>query len=199
MQKKAFGIFSALLVALTFLSQNLTPTNRNDYSYFSTRAPASVADMGRLETLLAVDKLDYYIGEYINNFGKKIDEEALNALKQVKLDYVIDKFSNDSRIYDAKKYDAIVYDILKDKLGRKPAGTQASYQWGYNFFKNKLNEGFTLLDSKIKPADDSGVTKVLPTLEYTLPDEGIKNSELTLDASHYDFKSYNSCSFLGSR
>lgn len=185
MQKKAFGIFSVLLVVLTFLSQNLIPTDRNDYSYFSTRAPASVADMGRLETLLAVDKLDYYIGEYINNFGKKIDEEALNALKQVKLEYVIDKFSNDSRIYDAKKYDAIVYDILKDKLGKKPAGTQASYQWGYNFFKNKLNEGFTLLDSKIKPADDSGVTKVLPTFEYSLPDEGIKNSELTLDASHY--------------
>ncbi|WP_412470914.1 hypothetical protein [Halobacteriovorax sp. RT-2-4] len=184
MHKKAFGLLSVLLLTLTVLTQ-YTQVDRSEYSYFSTRAPASVADMERLETLLAVDKLDYYIGEYVNNFGKKIDEESLDVLKKVELDYIVDKYSSDSRIFDAKNYDAIIYDILKDRLGKKPSGTKTSYEWGYNFFKNKLNEGFTLLDSKIKPKDDSAVTKVEPRSEFTLPDQGIKNGELTLDADHY--------------
>ncbi|MFG1505158.1 hypothetical protein [Halobacteriovorax sp. ZH5_bin.2] len=184
MHKKAFGLLSVLLLTLTVLTQ-YSQVDRSEYSYFSTRAPASVADMERLETLLAVDKLDYYIGEYINNFGKKIDDEALGELKKVELDYIIDKYSTDSRIFDAKKYDAIIYDILKERLGKKPSGSKASYEWGYNFFKNKLNEGFTLLDSKIKPKDDSAITKVEPRSEFTLPDQGIKNGELTLDADHY--------------
>lgn len=185
MYKKFIGLFSVLIVTATLIGQYNSQNHNTQYSYFSTRAPASTSDMSRLEALLAVDKLDYYIGEYINNFGKKIDETSLAALKKSNVGYLIHKFSNDSRIYDAKKYDEIVYNIIADKLGSTPAGKKSDYQWGYNFFKNKLNEGFVLLDSNIKPGDDSSLTKKEARSVFPMPSAGASSEELTLDADHY--------------
>lgn len=184
MYKKFFGLFSVLIITATLIGQ-YGSHDSSKYSYFSTRAPASTSDMSRLEALLAIDKLDYYIGEYINNFGKKIDETSLGALKKSNVDYLIQKFSNDSRIYDAKKYDDIVFSIITDKLGNTPTGKKSDYQWGYNFFKNKLNEGFTLLDTNLKPGDDSSITEVKPKSVFTMTDSGVVNDELTLDADQY--------------
>ncbi len=185
MKRNVLSLFSILFLTVFVVTKYDAPQTRSEYSYFNTRGPSSTPDMERLETLLAVDKFDYYVGEYINNFGKKIDKESLEALKAVKVEYIIANFANDSRIKDAKNYDAIVYDIIKDKLGKKPSGTKASYEWGYNFFKNKLNEGFTLFDTNIKPGDASAVTSKAPSFEYVMPDSGVKSSQLTLDADHY--------------
>ncbi|EQC44669.1 hypothetical protein [Bacteriovorax sp. Seq25_V] len=185
-----FRKINAFIFALILTSCSMFSGPAN-YGYLTTmesraeRFPASSESLDRLEVLLAIDKLDYYIGEYINGFGKNIDESSLSALKQSKIDYLIEKFSSDSRIFDAKNYDGIVYEIIEDKLGAKPSLAKSKYVWGYNFFKNKLNEGFTLLDTKLKTEDKSALTTKAPTTEEVIADINFKPDDLTLDSGLY--------------
>lgn len=151
----------------------------------SARNPASQEDTKRLEQLLAVDKLDYYIGEYINNFGKNIPEKELAALKKSDFKYLIKKYADDSRVFDAKNYDELVFEIITDKKGEKPTGAKKTYVWGYNFFKNKLNEGFALADTKIKVEDKSELTTKPATVDDVIQDIQIKPEDLTLDSGQY--------------
>lgn len=185
-----FRKLNSLLILLAFTSCSILSPSRPvgpisyNWENFS-RAPASEVDTSRLETLLGIDKLDYYIVEYINSFGKNIPEQDLAALKSSDFKYLLSKYSDDARIYDAKNYDAIVYEVITDKLGKKPTKAKANYVWGYNFFKNKLNEGFSLLDTKIKVEDKSELTTKLPTKEEALTDLAFSPEDLTLDSGQY--------------
>lgn len=185
-----FRKLNSIFILLFFTSCSIfnTQTQIGPMSYNwerAERSPASEVDTARLETLLGIDKLDYYVVEYINAFGKNIDAGDLAALKKSDFKYLLEKYSNDSRIYDAKNYDAIIYEIISDKLGTKPKKSKASFVWGYNFFKNKLNEGFTLLDTKIKVEDKSDFTTKIPTKEEVLSDLAFSPEDLTLDSGQY--------------
>lgn len=177
-------ILSLILIwALT--SCSVWQTNRQ-LGYFShgQRLPASDVDMSRLEELLAVDKFDYYIGEYINSFGKKIDEESVEILKKVNPKFILQNYSGDSRLFDAQKYDDVIYEIIKQGRTKLPL-KKADYKWGYNFFKNKLNGGFALLDTKLKTEDLSELTFKEADTTEVLKDVPFKSSDLTLDAGQY--------------
>ncbi len=185
-----FRKFNAFIIALILSSCSMFSGPAN-YGYLtsvesrSDRYPASFENLERLEVLLAIDKLDYYIGEYINGFGKNLDEVSLGALKKSKIDYLIKNYSSDTRIFDAQNYDEIIYEIVSDKLGSKPPLVKKNYVWGYNFFKNKLNEGFSLLDTKLKTEDKSALTTKLPTTEEIIADINFKPEDLTLDSGLY--------------
>ncbi|OIQ16826.1 MAG: hypothetical protein BM556_14290 [Bacteriovorax sp. MedPE-SWde] len=178
-------IVSVILV-LILASCSVWNTEKR-YGYFphGKRYPASNVDMSRLEELLAVDKFDYYIGEYVNSFGKKIDDESVEILKKVDVKFILSRFSNDSRLYDAQNYDEIIYEIVKEGRTKLPL-KKSEYKWGYNFFKNKLNGGFTLLDTKLKTdTSRAELTTKEADLTKVVDDIPFKPSELTLDASQY--------------
>jgi len=175
----------SLVLVFALASCSIWQTERQ-YGYFphGKRLPASDVDMSRLEQLLAVDKFDYYVGEYINSFGKKIDDESVEILKKVDPKFVMKHFPNDSRLFDAQKYDDVIYDIIKEGRAKLPL-KKADYKWGYNFFKNKLNGGFALLDTKLKTQDLSELTvKEADTVEQ-IQDVPFKKADLTLDAGQY--------------
>jgi predicted transcriptional regulator len=175
----------SVILALILASCSVWQTERH-YGYFphGKRLPASNVDMSRLEELLAVDKFDYYVGEYINSFGKKIDEESVKKLKKVDAKFIMQRFGNDVRLYDAQKYDEIIYEIVKEGRSSLPL-KKAEYKWGYNFFKNKLNGGFALLDTKLKTEDNTALTAKAADVTEQLQDIPFKPSDLTLDAAHY--------------
>lgn len=177
--------FLLVLTLISLASCSIWQQQQNlGYLSYSQRAPAASVDLSRLETLLAVDKFDYYIGEYVNSFGKHIDEESVVILKSIDAKTILQKYANDQRILDAQKYDDLIYDIIKEGRPKLPLA-KAKYKWGYNFFKNKLNGGFILMDTKLKTEDQSNVTSVKPDTEKTIPDVPFNQEELTLEADHY--------------
>jgi hypothetical protein len=184
---RLIGFRPILLILITVLFSCSTMRTGQNIGYIShfRRAPASSVDLNRLEQLLAIDRFDYYRTEYINNFGHKIDEASLKRLQKVTTKNIISRFGSDQRIYDAKKYDALVYELIAEGQSSLPL-KKSAYQWGYNFFKNKLNDAYQLADTRLESAPEKAQhVKEVEHSSSTMEDIPFKEKDLTLEAGHY--------------
>ena len=179
-----------VLLASLFSSScsNFFPQNQNNqaatYSYNTetNRVPASELDS--LTYYLYIDKFKYYINEYSVAMEGKIPDEIIKYLRTITPPDIMNMGYTSEQLEDALKYDDHLWTILQKK-GLTGNVKKTELQWGYNFFKNKLNEAFSLNSSalKIKTHLDTNVPDKLDreVLEAPL----LNPVEQTLDANHY--------------
>jgi hypothetical protein len=175
-------LLSSLLIFSLFLSScaNLSIDKISTTDHF--RLPASNVD--EITYYLSIDKFKYYINEYSVAQEGKIPKEVIAYLSSLDVEQIIGLELDTTQLKDAKNYDKIIFEILKEK-GIAKNVTRSQLDWGYNFFKTKLNEAFNLSSSKLdislkvvsSSSDiDTGIN-LIPT--DLLPED------MTLDSGHY--------------
>lgn len=152
------------------------------YNHLVTRLPASETD--QISYYLSIDKFKYYINEYSIAFEGKIPDEIISELRKIKPTDLLKMSLSEAELSDAQKYDDLIYKILKSK-NLVGSLKKEELKWNYNFFRNKLNEAFTLTPSKLDI--DLTITESVKGHSNELPvDKALyKESEMTLDSGHY--------------
>lgn len=174
-----------VLSAIIFSScAPLVPATRSieNSHHEQVRRPSSELDS--LVYYLYIDKFKYYINEYSVAMEGKIPEEIISYLRSIKPEDLMKMNFTSDQLADALNYDEIIWGMLQKKnLTTKVK--KSDLKWGYNFFKNKLNEAFSLNESalKIKTHLDLEAPGNLEREALDVPI--LDNTEQTLDANHY--------------
>lgn len=146
------------------------------------RIPASELD--DLTYYLSMDKFKYYINEYTVSQEGKAPEAVIKYLKTISIENIIEMQLDKLALIDAHKYDLLIWDLLKEK-GLTGGVSQVSLKWEYNFFKNKLNEAYSLSKTKLDLPLDLEEELVNPNDGFSVKPNILKAEEMTLDSGHY--------------
>lgn len=99
----------------------------------------------RLEALLNLDRFETYTEYWAGTMRGRGKPELADAIHKFgPADFEAMKL-NPAKLADAKNYDDLILEVLKKKHPELKA-TAADVEWGYNFFKMKMNEGYLLKD-----------------------------------------------------
>jgi hypothetical protein len=148
----------------------------------SKRLPAS--DTKEISFYLSIDKFKYYINEYSVALEGKVSDEIIAHLRSLSIQDVLNMKLSPNDLADAQNYDEIIYKYLKTKnlLG---STKKEDLKWNYNFFRNKLNEAFTLTPSKLDIALSSTGGEKAVEREIPVEKALYEVDEMTLDSGHY--------------
>ncbi len=147
-----------------------------------SRLPASAVD--EITYYLSVDKFKYYLNEYSVAQEGKIPDAIIAHLRSVTVEQIMNSDLDTEALKDATNYDKLIWNMLQEE--KLTTGvTEAQLKWGYNFFKNKLNEAFALAPSKLDialsvPSTSTDIDKGLTVIPEVLAPE-----DMTLDSGHY--------------
>lgn len=111
-------------------------------SYFSH---AETTPTQRLEALLNLDRFETYTEFWANTMrgrGKASLADAIHKFGPADFQAMN---LNAGKLGDARNYDALILEVLNKKHPELKA-TATDVDWGYNFFKMKMNEGYLLKD-----------------------------------------------------
>ncbi|NOT79604.1 MAG: hypothetical protein HOP07_11480 [Bacteriovoracaceae bacterium] len=146
------------------------------------RIPASELD--DLTYYLSMDKFKYYINEYTVSQEGKAPEAIIKYLKTISIENIMEMQLDKLALVDAHKYDSLIWELLKEK-GLTNGVSQVSLKWEYNFFKNKLNEAYSLSKTKLELPLDLEEELVNPNDGISVKPKILKAEEMTLDSGHY--------------
>lgn len=177
--------FTSLLLILSLFITSCSSVQFGKPGFSSPsveRLPASSVD--EIAFYLSVDKFKYYLNEYSVAQEGKVPDEIIKHLRGIEIQDIIKMNLDTELLKDANNYDKIIWDILKEE---KLTGgtTQAQLKWGYNFFKNKLNEAFNLAPSKLDIALTMPSTSTDIDNGMTIKPEVLAPEDMTLDSGHY--------------
>jgi hypothetical protein len=174
---------SLLLILSLFISSCATWDHEVSNQYSSAeRFPASAVE--EISYYLSVDKFKYYLNEYSIAQEGKIPDSIITYLRGVTVEQIMNSDLDHAALKDAVNYDKIIWNMLQEE--NLTAGvTESQLKWGYNFFKNKLNEAFTLAPSKLDialsiPSTSTDIDKGRVVIPEVLAPE-----DMTLDSGHY--------------
>lgn len=147
----------------------------------ASRLPAS--ELEEIEYYLSIDKFKYYINEYSVAQEGKVPDEIIKYLRSISIKDIME-MGLDDKLAQSSNYDGIIYSLLKEQ-GLTKGVTKEQLAWGYNFFKNKLDEAFSLAPSKLDidlslPSTNTNVNGGSAIVPAALEAE-----EMTLDSGHY--------------
>lgn len=147
-----------------------------------TRLPASNVD--EITYYLSVDKFKYYLNEYSVAQEGKIPDPVIAHLRGISIEQIMEMGLDGDDLRDANNYDKLIISILNEK-GLMKGVTEAQLKWGYNFFKNKLNEAFSLSKSKLDI--DLSVPSTSAEIDngMMVNPEILAADDMTLDSGHY--------------
>lgn len=137
-----------------------------------------------LEKLLGIDRFHYYINELAAFKEGKLEDEAIDALRKISPNDLIAEGYSLKQLNRSQNYDALIFNFLKEhypSLNIK----KLEIVWNYNFFKNKLNEGFILKPTKMEDLLYHDDFVVPGEKESKLTITNINPDKLTLDSGHY--------------
>lgn len=147
------------------------------------REPTSITQENEYQTLLhflALDKFKYYVNEYLIAKNSVLNENQISFLKQLEKDAGVISGVDVNLFGDAHNYDSLIFDLLVNR-NLAVIEDREKLSWGYNFFKNKLNEGFSLKKVKVsKEATNTGPTNISMDISLNEVD-----SDSTLNYEHY--------------
>lgn len=146
------------------------------------RIPASELD--DLTYYLSMDKFKYYINEYTVSQEGKAPEAVIKYLKTISIENIMEMQLDKLTLVDAHKYDLLIWELLKEK-GLTGGVSQVSLKWEYNFFKNKLNEAYSLSKTKLDLPLELEEELVNPNDGINVKPNILKAEEMTLDSGHY--------------
>lgn len=170
-----FNKFLSLLLTLSLLAGCATFPDK-------ARLPASSTD--EISYFLSIDKFKYYLNEYSVALEGKVPDEIITAIRKITVEEIINMHLDPALLSDADNYDALIYDYLDSKNLVKDV-KKADLKWNYNFFRTKLNEAFTLSQSKydIDLSLNSGEKSLVG--DTLINPEVLNPEDMTLDSSHY--------------
>lgn len=146
------------------------------------RMPASSVD--EITYYLSVDKFKYYLNEYSVAQEGKVPDEIIAHLRKISVEEIMKMDLDHEDLKDAMNYDKFIIEILENE-GLLKNVTKTQLKWGYNFFKNKLNEAFALSESKLDidlsiPTNGDDINNGIVIKPTDLSPE-----DMTLDSGHY--------------
>ncbi len=146
------------------------------------RLPASSTD--EITYFLSIDKFKYYLNEYSVALEGKVPDEIITELRKITVEDLINMHLDPAMLSDADNYDGLIYEYLESKNLVKGVN-KADLKWNYNFFRTKLNEAFTLSQSKydIDLSLNSGEKSLVN--DTLINPEVLNPEEMTLDSGHY--------------
>lgn len=154
---------------------------------FSFNLHAQVAGTEQLQEMLDLDRFETYVSawsETMKGRGKVEIAEAVGKLTPKDLNTMgLDK----SKFKDAMNYDGLILEILNKKRPELKVKPQ-DVEWGYSFYKRKLNDAYlvTALNTSAKASSGGIASKPLggrtPTPLEVIPADA---SEVLLDVDAY--------------
>lgn len=176
--------FLSLLLSLTLILSSCSSWKPEHFSNeeYVTRLPAS--ETNEIAYYLSIDKFRYYINEYSVALEGKVPDNIISALREITIDDIIKLKLSPATLADAHKYDEAIYQILKSK-NLVSGVTKQQLTWNYNFFRNKLNEAFTLTPSKYSIELLSTGGEAATDRELEVEKALYQSDEMTLDSGHY--------------
>ena len=146
------------------------------------RTPSAITD--EITYYLSLDKFKYYTQEYAIAMSGKVPDKAILAIENLSVEEIIAMKISPDDLANAESYDHLIFQYI-NTLGLTDSNNEESFKWNYNFFRNKLNEAFTLSPSKLD-IDLSMTPKAAPRAEETtVPLEHYAVEDMTLDSGHY--------------
>jgi hypothetical protein len=145
------------------------------------RLPAS--ELEEIEYYLSIDKFKYYINEYSVAQEGKIPDEIITYLRSISIKDIMEMGLED-KISQSSAYDGIIYSLLKEKELTKGV-TKEQLSWNYNFFKNKLDEAFSLSPSKLDIDLSLTSTNTNVNGGSSIVPAALEAEDMTLDSGHY--------------
>lgn len=112
---------------------------------------AQTPDYSELQALLDLDRFEAYTEAWAGTMrgrGKAAIADAIHALEPA--DFRAMNL-DPAKLRSAQNYDGLILEVLNRKHPELHA-TAEQVEWGYNFFKNKLNEAYLVSDVRTRPA-----------------------------------------------
>jgi hypothetical protein len=148
---------------------------------------AAGPDTSRLQLLLDVDRFEAYTQAWSATMRGRDKAAIADAIQRLTPEDFLSMNLDPAKLADAKNYDALILQILK-KRNPELKATAAQVEWGYNFFKNKLNEGYRLETTRL-PAPTVGVPQTADASLLPPTSNGthapLKPDEVLLDVGGY--------------
>lgn len=185
--KKPKKFISLIIIISIFLSSCTTWVDQS-FSHHplknqvSSRLPASEVD--DLSYYLSIDKFKYYLNEYVIAMEDTLPTPVIDYIKNITVEDIINMKLPSSSLSSAKNYDALIWNLLKAKNLQNTVN-QSQLQWGYNFFKNKLDEAFALKTSKLDLDLELEEELFDPNDNIKGKVKALNEKDMTLDAGHY--------------
>ncbi len=157
-------------------------------SYYTSgraRLPASAMDTERLEYLLHIDRFHFYLSHLWLHLDGKASREVVEAIQAITPHQIEAAGFSSKELADAMNYDGLLKRMRPDlKVDGKPI------KWDYNFLKRKLNEAFTLKESRLSLEtsfeEEESVQSVRSTpAAESLEAKAVTQDEMTLDSGKY--------------
>lgn len=149
---------------------------------FAASAETHADARGKIEYLLAIDRLDFYTQNLTDFLDGKKSSEVIQALRDLKPEDFYQQKLTFQELNDTKKWQSLVYNALI----KKHSGLAVSYndlEWNYDFFKNKMAQRFTTKDSAFKPTASDARVKAAKVIARSVPH--IKGDKVLLDTDRY--------------
>lgn len=143
MKKTYFiNLLSILLICLTTLHSPQLIAENQDLQPHALR-------LAEIQYFLAVDRFDYFRQSFIDAQHKKMKEETLNALKQIRIEDILAVRAPLAELENYENWPKILAKILVYKNPNTKI-TIDELTWSYKFFMKKLTERYTAKTVKIK-------------------------------------------------
>jgi hypothetical protein len=174
-------ILISLLISSLILS-SCSSLNHHGSLFDLNRNVASIED--DLDSYLAVDRFYYYITEFTHAMDGKIPDQAMVAIKKITPKKIFAENIDLNLLNDAHNYDKLIYQYLKKEHSEIEV-SKSQINWGYHFFKRKLNEAFVIKPSTLKGDLVNSDFSPALTRSQELYVTDINPKKLTLDSGHY--------------
>ncbi len=118
------------------------------FLFLSSLSFAQGVDYSRLEALLDLDRFEAYTKAWASTMHGRGKVEIAEAIRKISPQEFAAMNLDGKKLKDAMNYDGLILQILK-KTKPELKVTAVDVEWGYNFFKRKLNDAYTV--SAVKP------------------------------------------------
>lgn len=170
-----------LAIALSLILQSCS----SYYTRGHLRLPASAMDTERLEYLLHIDRFHFYLSHLWLHLDGKASREVVEAIQAITPHQIEEAGFSTKELSDAMNYDSL---LARMKPGLKVDGKPI--KWDYNFLKRKLNEAFTLKESRLSLESSLDDVEAIQDVRSepigsSLEAKAVTQEEMTLDSGKY--------------
>ena len=141
-------------------------------------------ELDSIRYFLSLDKFNYYLNEYSVALEDKVPAPIIAHLRSITIQDIMNMELTDAELSKSANYDAIIFKILKEK-GLTSGVKKEDLTWNYNFFKNKLDEAFSLAPSKLDIDLDLPPSQAESNLSTAVKPILYQADDMTLDSGHY--------------
>ena len=150
------------------------------FSVYGQTAP----DTSGLQAFLDLDRFEAYSKAWAATMRGRGKTEIAEAMQRLSATDLAAMNLDATKLANAQNYDALILQVLKKKNPGMNV-TSADVDWGYNFFKNKMNDGYLVSD--VKPTKERAPSP-MPLESRTsaaLDAQPLESGDVLLDVDGY--------------